>query len=183
MPNCAGRVAYTSNCGQQPNELGYEQFWSDVQIQHVGYLDTAVQQRKLNRNLRLLRMDYAVDPDDASTLVHLGLAYFHLGRLEQARCALQHLLKLGNSPGEHLRQVFGVLATIEIQEGRVQRALTILDQGLLLFPMGEYLLYLRAECLYELDRYAEARIAPSQILSGPAVRQYRGAPRAKFAKS
>jgi tetratricopeptide (TPR) repeat protein len=157
-----------------PTDLGYEQVWSDIRIQHVGYQNAAEQQRKSNRNLRLLRMDYAVDPDDSSTLVHLGLTYFHLGRREQARSTLLHLLKLDKKPGEHLRQVYGVLATMEMQEGRLREALSILDQGLLLFPRGEYLLYLRSECLYELDRYAEAKTALSQIISGPAERQYRG---------
>jgi tetratricopeptide (TPR) repeat protein len=157
-----------------PIDLGYEQVWSDIEIRHVGYQDPAVKQRKLNRDLRLLRMDYAVDPDDMSTLVHLGLTYFHLGRVQQARTTLQHLLKLDKSPGEHLRQVYGVLATMEMQEGNLLDMLTIVDQGLQLFPTGEYLLYLRAECLYELDRYAEAKVALSQIISGPAVRQYRG---------
>ena len=52
------------------DSLGYEMAWSDVQIQHTGYLDPAVEQRKLNRDVRLLRMDYAVDPDNTSTLVH-----------------------------------------------------------------------------------------------------------------
>jgi tetratricopeptide (TPR) repeat protein len=157
-----------------PSELGYEQVFSDIEIRHVGYQDPALRQRKLNRDLRLLRMDYAVNPDDPSTLVHLGLTYFHLGRCEQARTTLHHLLKAGNSSGEHLRQVYGVLATIEMQAGRTLEALAIIDQGLRLFPAGEYLLYLRSECLYELDRYAEAKMSLSQIIAGPAVQQYRG---------
>jgi tetratricopeptide (TPR) repeat protein len=73
-----------------------------------------------------------------------------------------------------LRQVYGVLATIEMQEGRLLEAIAILDKGLQLFPTGEYLLYLRSECLYELDRYHEAKISLAQIISGPTARQYRG---------
>jgi tetratricopeptide (TPR) repeat protein len=155
-----------------PGELGYEQVFCDVQIRHAGYQDPALRQRKLNRDLRLLRMDYAVNPDDSSTLVHLGMTYFHLGRWEQARTTLHHLLKLGG-PGEHLRQVYGVLATMDMQLGKLLEALAIIDQGLRLFPAGEYLLYLRSECLYELDRFAEAKVTLSQIIAGPAVQQYR----------
>ena len=88
-------------------QLGFDVQWSDVQIHHVGYQDPSLQQRKLQRDVRLLRMDYAVDPDDVSTLVHLGLAYFHLGRYDQARQFLGRLLQGSRTPAEHLRQVYG----------------------------------------------------------------------------
>jgi tetratricopeptide (TPR) repeat protein len=157
-----------------PGELGYEQVWSDIQIHHVGYQDAAMHQRKLNRDLRLLRMDYAVDPDDASTLVHMGLTYFHLGRWEQSRGVLRHLLQTGKGTGEYLRQVYGVLTTIDLHSGRLLDALATVDAGLARFPTAEYLLFLRCECLYELDRYDEAKTTLSQIITGPAVKQYRG---------
>src|SRR5262245_39146493 len=51
----------------------YEKLPSDVQIQHVGYLDPALCHRKQFRKLRLLRMEYAVNPDDPNVLFHLGL--------------------------------------------------------------------------------------------------------------
>src|SRR5262249_53873018 len=146
---------------------GYEPVWSDVQIEHVGYQDPAAQQRKLNRNLRLLRMDYAVEPGDTSTLVHLGLTYFHLNRFPQARVYLEQLLSLNQSPTDHLRQVYAVLASMAMREGHPEEALTLLERALAIFPYGEYLLYLKAECLYELDRFAEARQALLQILQSP----------------
>jgi Glycosyl transferase family 2/Tetratricopeptide repeat len=154
--------------------LGYELAWSDVQIHHVGYQDVAEQQRKLQRDVRLLRMDYAVDPDDVSTLLHLGLAYFHLGRHEPARQCLTRLLRMVSAPAEHLRQVYGALATMDCQDGNPRQALATLDQGLAYFPAGEYLLYLRADCLYEMDRFAEAKETLLRILMGDGERQYRG---------
>jgi O-antigen biosynthesis protein len=148
--------------------------WSDVQILHVGYEDPVVQQRKRQRDVRLLRMDYAVDPDDTSTLLHLGLAYFHLGRYGQAGACLHRLLAAADAPADHLRQVYGALASIAIREGNFHDAIATLDHALLVFPTAEYLLYLRAECLYELDRYAEAQETLLRLVHGTAQPQYRG---------
>src|SRR4029079_19774233 len=38
----------------EANKLGYDLQWSDVKIHHVGYQDGALQQRKLQRDVRLL---------------------------------------------------------------------------------------------------------------------------------
>jgi glycosyltransferase involved in cell wall biosynthesis len=147
--------------------------WSDVQILHVGYEDPTVQQRKRQRDVRLLRMDYAVDPDNASTLLHLGLAYFHLGRHDQARDCLQRLVALTKLPADYLRQAYGALANIAIRDGKFSAALAILDRALVVFPTAEYLLYLRAECLYELDRFDEAKDTLLRLIGGAAEPQYR----------
>ena len=157
-----------------PSALGQEVTWSDVLIHHIGYRNEAALQRKLNRDLRLLRMDYSVDPDDCSTLVHLGLACFHLGQWYKARQHLCKVVHLTKSAGEHLRQVYATLGTIEMREGNVSLSLATLDRGLSIFPHGEYLLFLRAECLYELDRYSEAKTTLKKILSGDGGMQYRG---------
>jgi glycosyltransferase involved in cell wall biosynthesis len=158
----------------EPASLGYELFFSDVLIRHVGYSDASALQRKLNRDVRLLRMDYAVDPSDPSTLLHLGLAYFHLGRTNEARQYLRQLLAATTVKSDYLRQVFCVLATIEMREGKLLEALAVLDQGLSLFPRGDYLLYLRADCLYELDRFREAKATLINLLTCGPKPQYRG---------
>jgi glycosyltransferase involved in cell wall biosynthesis len=154
--------------------LGYELVWSEVQIVHLGYRDAAVQRRKLNRDVRLLRMDYAIDPDDASTLLHLGMAYLHLGSWQQASQCLTRVLDLPAAQGDHLRQVYGALANIAIREGNLSQALQTLDAALRSFPDDDYLLYLRADSLYEVDRFNEARDVLQQIVLSPGNRRYRG---------
>ncbi len=158
----------------EPSTLGYELFFSDVLIHHVGYSDAASLQRKLNRDLRLLRMDYAINPTDHSTLLHLGMAYLHLRRANAARQHLRQLLAAATVKSDYLRQVFGALATIEMRDGKFLEALAILDQGLTLFPSGEYLLYLRADCLYEIDRFDEAKATLIRLLTSRTEPQYRG---------
>jgi tetratricopeptide (TPR) repeat protein len=158
----------------EPDQLAFELLWSDVQILHIGYTEGAAYQRKLQRNVRLLLMDYAVDPDNVSTLIHLGLSYFHLGRFELARPHLERVLTLAAAPGDHLRQVYGSLASMALAEGKADEALERIDQALALFPGGEYLLLLRAESLYDLDRYAEAKTTLARIIDAPDGPQYRG---------
>jgi glycosyltransferase involved in cell wall biosynthesis len=158
----------------QPNELGYELAWSDVQILHLGYQEGAAYQRKLQRNVRLLRMDYAVDPDDVSTLIHLGLSYYHLGRFELARPHLERVINSAAAHGDHLRQVFGSLASMALAEGKADEALEWIDQALVHFPGGQYLLLLRSEALYDLDRYDEAKTTLARMIDAPDEPQYRG---------
>jgi tetratricopeptide (TPR) repeat protein len=48
------------------------------------------------------------------------------------------------------------------------------DRALAMFPDADDLLYSKAECLYELDRYREARETLTQIIAGAGQFQYRG---------
>src|SRR5688572_23934463 len=113
-PELAWRGRVHEQLRPNPVELGYELTTCDIQIDHVGYQDSGLRQRKLQRDVRLLRMDYAVEPDDASTLLHLGLAYAELRNFPEARKYLQRLLS-GSEGGEHLRRVFAALAEMSLR--------------------------------------------------------------------
>jgi tetratricopeptide (TPR) repeat protein len=160
-----------------PNELGYELLASDVQIQHVGYRDTAACHRKVQRDIRLLRMDYAVNPGDISTRLHLGLAYARLGNSTEAQKWLQPLLRSEQAPADYLRQVYGVLTDLALRDGQFTTALETVVRGRRLFPVDEYLCYLQAEALYELDRYDLAKQILTRLVEQPKAWQFRaGAP-------
>lgn len=164
-----------------PSTLGYDLVLAPVQILHTGYASRTTLTRKLHRDIRLLRMDYAVDPLNPSTLLHLGLAYARLGQLEQARSYLQEVLRHAKEPADYLRRVYGTLVELSLQQGRFSEALMQIDAGLATFPDDDYLRYLRAEVLYELDRYDEARVLLEQLVAQPNHRQYRGGVPAEIA--
>lgn len=157
-----------------PGDLALDAHRCDVRIDHLGYQDRAMQQRKLQRNVRLLRMDYALDPDDESTLLHLGMSYLHLGRLNDAREYLQKLTDAPTATGDHLRQVFASLALITIKQGNVPGALRLLEQGTVKFPGDHYLQYLYAECFYEIDQFAAARTILQNIIASEDRCSYHG---------
>jgi tetratricopeptide (TPR) repeat protein len=154
--------------------LGYELLSSDVKVEHVGYCDSATHQRKLQRDLRLLRMDYALDPDDRSTLVHLAMTCLHLGQLNEAERHLRRVVAGVQQPHDYLNQVYAALAKIALQSGRATEALAVLDEALRLLPDAEYLLLLKADCLYELDRYDEAHQTLLAIIRAGQQWHYRG---------
>jgi len=158
----------------EPAALGHELIWSDIQIDHLGYLEASLRQRKLQRDIRLLRMDFAVDPEDASTLLHLGLAYSEVCNHVEARKYLQRLLTVDRGPADYMRRVYGVLAELSLRDGKPQDALEVLGRGLFLFPGDNSLLFLRAEALYEVDRFDSARATLNEIVTGPRMRHQQG---------
>lgn len=165
-------------------ELGYELVFCDVTIEHVGYRDAAARQRKLQRDLRLLRMDYTVAPHDTSTRLHLGMTCFQLGRFDEARQHLRFVLQQAGQPASrgpaegceaaHLRQVYAALAEIAMRLGQPREALPVLEQGLARFADDEYLRYLLAECHYLLDEFSRARQVLEELIALPAGPRYHG---------
>lgn len=139
---------------------------SDIEIEHIGYRDLSAVRRKLQRNIRLLQMDYAVDPNDASTLFHLGVSYSRVGANGEGRKHLLRLLETRSTDPELMRRVFSTLAEIAIAEGRLDQAEATVRRGLAYFPDDDPLLHLLAQVLYEVHRYDEARAALRQIMSG-----------------
>jgi glycosyltransferase involved in cell wall biosynthesis len=135
--------------------LGYERVLMDLQIDHVGYQDKVVAERKARRKLRLLRMDYAVDPDDTCTLLHLGMALVTTRHMGEAR---RHLLKLASMRLENwecTRRVYDLLAEIALFEGKPMEAAQFAQCALRLFPDDENLLLALATAHYSLEQYEE----------------------------
>ena len=136
----------------------------EIEIDHVGYQDLAAVRRKLQRNIRLLQMDYAVDPTDCSTLFHLGITYSRAGTHAEAR---KHLLQVAASKCTDLdlmRRVFGALAELSISQSKFEEADETLRRGLAFFSNDEYLLYLLGQVLYELHRYEDAGAVLNQAI-------------------
>ena len=57
--------------------------WTSITIQHTGYQDPALRRRKLERDLRLLRLEDAEQPDDPFTLFNWGEVEQVARRLEE----------------------------------------------------------------------------------------------------
>jgi GT2 family glycosyltransferase/Flp pilus assembly protein TadD len=58
-----------------------------IVIRHVGYKDPALRRLKLERDLRLLKLDHDEKPDEPFNLFNLGCVYQELGSIDEAlRC-------------------------------------------------------------------------------------------------
>jgi glycosyltransferase involved in cell wall biosynthesis len=147
-----------------PGSPPCESIPSDIEIEHVGYLDLAAVRRTMQRNIRLLQMDYAVDPTDSSTLFHLGITYSRVGTYAEARKYLLEVIRTHNGDLDLLRRVFGALAELSINQSEFGEAEEMARRGLAFFPNDEYLLYLLSQVLYEVHRYDEARATLEQTM-------------------
>jgi glycosyltransferase involved in cell wall biosynthesis len=150
-----------------PAPPSFDTNFSDVRIDHLGYRDAALAQRKAHRNLRLLRMDYAVNPDDSTTLMELGLACTRLARPAEARRYFSRFLETAPPSCVHTRRVFAALVELAIQEGKFQEAVDKTARGLVLFPGDDYLAFMQTEALYQLGEYEAARLVLLRIIERP----------------
>ena len=152
--------------------LGDELIFSDVRIEHVGYLDPAFCQRKANRDLRLLRLDYVTDPDNPVTLFLLGMTYMRMG---QPQLALTHLLKslqLAPTSGDWKRRLYALIVDALLRLGRREEAFGMANEGLQRFPLDVELTTRRAELLCEFNDLGSAERSLRELLQAPPSRHF-----------
>jgi glycosyltransferase involved in cell wall biosynthesis len=149
-----------------PTAIGYEVLFRDIRIDHLGYRDELLVQRKLRRNVRLLQMQYALTPNDPAVLVDLASAFAQLGKSAEARRHLRAVLSQRLPPRLLLRRAFTTLGEVEMTEANFTVAAGLLGQALRLFPDDEYLLYMHSEALFNLGDYRQAQAALLEIVNG-----------------
>jgi len=147
--------------------LGDSLIISDVQIDHVGYLDPALCQRKANRDLRLLRMEYATDPDDPATLFWLGATYLRIGQMHQALTHLLKSLQRVTTRGDWVRRLYALIVETLINLGRREEAFGMTTEALQFFPGDPELTCRRADLFCEFNDLGSAERLLTDLLSKP----------------
>jgi GT2 family glycosyltransferase/tetratricopeptide (TPR) repeat protein len=122
------------------NRAGGVVRWADVIIDHVGYVDPSARRRKLERNLRLLEMDFAERPEDGFTLFNLGWTLLDLGRAKEALAHLERALEQTRPSSSTLRKLYHLLALAHRHLGQREEALALCREGLGRFPLDAELL-------------------------------------------
>lgn len=146
-------------------EAGYREVFSDIVITHTGYSDPAVFQRKLNRNLRLLRLDYLANPDSPSVRLHLAQTHLKVGQYREALTYLLHLYEHFPQPTPWGETLFETLTTALQSAGRFDDALTVLERGLHCFPSNLTLLYQHAILMVYRERIEAAETSLLTLLA------------------
>jgi glycosyltransferase involved in cell wall biosynthesis/predicted Zn-dependent protease len=116
------------------NRAGGGVRWGDVVIDHVGYQNAGARKAKLERNLRLLELDYADRPEDGFTLFNLGWTLLDLGRVEEAAKHLRESLKHTSATSSTLRKLYHLITVSERSVNRPAEALAVCRDGLEKFP-------------------------------------------------
>jgi hypothetical protein len=75
--------------------------WIDLVVRHTGYADAAVEARKLERNIKILKRDLEKRPDDPFVLFKLGASAVEKGEWHDALGFLGRSLA-GSAPADSI---------------------------------------------------------------------------------
>lgn len=137
----------------EPRELGFFLRYHPLKIIHMGYADASLDLRKAQRNIRLLRMDFAAAPDDVSVLLHLAYAYCRAGSFCEAEMYLDLLSDRMGSVADWVRAAYSLKIQIALNRGDIEGALDQARRASGQFPDDAPLLFSFAEVLYDIDQY------------------------------
>jgi GT2 family glycosyltransferase/tetratricopeptide (TPR) repeat protein len=143
---------------------GGEVRWADVVIRHVGYQDPALRRRKLDRDLRLLRLEEAENPDDPFTLFNLGSVYLELRQPAEALAALRRSLERSHTRDSIVRKLYALMVQCHRQLGQKSDALAACQAGRGAYPDDPELLFQEELVRRELRDLAGAETALLQLL-------------------
>lgn len=105
-------------------------YCTDIVLHTVGYQDEAGVRRKLERNLRLLRLDHADHPNDPVVTFNLGRTLLRLDGPEPAAPLLQRSVReLAPSDGPLLARAYALLAEALGRLGRLREAIAAAGEG------------------------------------------------------
>src|SRR5262249_5864915 len=140
-------------------QIGGQMRWADVVIHHIGYQEPALRARKLQRDLRLLQMDNAEEPDDPFTLFNLGSVYLELDRTAEALPLLQRSLERSAKADSIVRKLYALIAICERRLHHAKEALAVCLDGRWHYPHDVELLFQEAMARRELGDLAGAEAA------------------------
>lgn len=140
---------------------------TDIQIAHLGYRDSALVRRKANRDLRLLRMEYATDPTDPVTLYNLGLVHARIGQIGESLTYLLSALKHVTNFRDWVSELYCLISDLLGQMGRHEESLAILGDGLVRFPLDPGLMTRRGKLLLQLGDLGGAERCLLQLVRSP----------------
>ena len=146
--------------------------WTDLIVDHVGYVDSRIRAEKLRRNIRLLRLDEAERPFDSFTLFNLGWTLLDLGEMEEAILRLRRSLDQATPDSSILRKIYVLLTQAYRQIKQFGRALEICRQGRLRCPDDLELPFEEALILRDQGDLASAEQCLLQLLAIPPQRYF-----------
>jgi tetratricopeptide (TPR) repeat protein len=139
--------------------------WSDVTVHHYGYQDPAVVQAKLERNLRLVRLDHADCPNDPIVLFNLGRTTMRVGDLEGSLPLLRQAIDTLPAGADFLRRTaYGLMIEALCRLARHQEALARCLEGRARFPLESELLLAEGLVRRDLGDLVGARASLLRLL-------------------
>lgn len=132
----------------------------DIGIEHLGY--DGVQDHKHERNIPLLRLAVANNPNRVFLRYDLGYRLSETGKTDEATSHLEEGLRLAllTAADEQARTEGSlcaqVICSIVMAEGSFNKALEVAERGLVVFADNIVLQYCKASCLLSLGNTAQS---------------------------
>lgn len=141
--------------------------WTDITIHHIGYRDGDVRRKKLERDLRLLLLEQAEQPDDPFTLFNLGSIYQEQGNLVDALPLFKQSLELSCSTDSIVRKLYALIVQCHNHLHQTAEALAVCREGRTLFADDAELLFQEGITLRHLGDVSGAIAAWERLLQVP----------------
>jgi GT2 family glycosyltransferase/tetratricopeptide (TPR) repeat protein len=153
-------------------QMGARVRWSDVVIHHSGYQDPALRRRKLERDLRLLRLEEGERPDDPFTLFNLGQVFQELGQYAEALPLLRRSLARSHPSDSIVRKIYALIVGCHRRLGQQGKALAACAEGRLHYPADDELLFLEGVIRRDRGDLAGAAAALERLLASPPAEHF-----------
>jgi O-antigen biosynthesis protein len=152
---------------------GGEVAWTELYVVHSGSDQSrAAQEKKRQRDLRLLELELAERPEHPFTLFNLGMTHVHGSRFAEAADYLRRGIARSGPEESHLRKAYALLVYAEMKLNRHEAALEVCRQGRAMFPKDAELRFREGVLLHELGRLPEARRAYLDVLATRETRHF-----------
>jgi glycosyltransferase involved in cell wall biosynthesis len=138
--------------------------WTDIAIHHTGFQDLVVRARKNERDLRLLLMDYAEDPDKPRTVFALSRIYLAMGLADQALTVLQRGLRMPKLAPLLRRGFYRLIVQCHRLLGQTKEALAVCSVARASHPRDVALRVLEGELREDAGDTAGAEACYLQLL-------------------
>ncbi len=147
------------------NRLNKSLIDSDIIIKHLGYnASEEIINKKINRNLRLLKESLEENPNDGYILFQLGQTYIMIRDFENAKISLELALKKTNISSAIRSSILNILSQFAGIDGDFNKALLLVNESLSITENQELGLAIKAEALNKLGNYKEALLYYKKLL-------------------
>jgi GT2 family glycosyltransferase/tetratricopeptide (TPR) repeat protein len=147
--------------------------WSDVYVTHSGYDHSATgQEKKKERDLKLLHLEEKERPKHPFTLFNLGMTYNDIGEYEKAIGYLERSIQQSGREETHLRKAYALLIYAHSRLGNREAAWDCCERAVRLFPEDVELRFRRALLLHELGRLEESARLYQAVLAEKGERHF-----------
>jgi GT2 family glycosyltransferase/tetratricopeptide (TPR) repeat protein len=147
--------------------------WSDAFVVHSGYDHSpAGQEKKKERDLKLLHLEEKERPGHPFTLFNLGMTYNDIGEHAKAIDYFKRSIQNSGSEETHLRKAYSLLVYAHGQSRDLRSAWQACERGVQLFPEDLELRFRKALLLHQLGRLDESAAIYHAVLNDNGERHF-----------